>query len=201
MNQSRLNRTVFLYDKNTPGHSWSRIVKKILKDYNLLRYWNENQPVPLDLVKTKIDEQFHNDWEQHCATKPKLRTYILFKDDTNVATHIKCNVPKYERSLISQLRLGILPLRIETGRFSNLDVQDRTCLVCNTGKVEDENHFLFECNNYLDERNRLIQDIGVNLTNLNIKEKFKTVFVHPFKLGRYIKAAIFKRRQQLYNIN
>ncbi len=69
------------------------------------------------------------------------------------------------------------------------------------GIDEDEKHFLFDCSHYLLERDRMFQDIGVNLRNLNVEEKFKTIFEHPFKLGRYIRAAIYKRRQQLYNVN
>ncbi len=73
--------------------------------------------IPLDTVKAKINEQFQINWRHNCSTKPKLRTYVTFKNNVEVASHIACNLPKYERSLISQLRLGILPLRIETGRY------------------------------------------------------------------------------------
>ncbi len=200
MSQSRLNRAVFLYDKASQGHNWSKCVKKILNDHDLIRFWNENQPVPLELAKTKISERFQRDWEHHCATKPKLRTYISFKSDTKVAAHINCNMPKFERSLISQLRLGILPLRIETGRYSNLNVAERTCLICNSGEVEDENHFLFDCAHYVDEREILLHDIGDNFDDMNVDEKFRVIFEHPFKLGNYVKKAMYKRRQILYNI-
>ncbi len=198
MDQSRLNRTVFMYDKLARGHNWNKKVKKILTDCDMLRYWNENQPVPLDLFKTKIYNQFEIDWEHHCSTKPKLRTYITFKHDIKVASHISCNMAKYERSLISQLRLGILPLRIETGRFSNLKVEDRTCLICNSNSVENESHFLFECESYANERVKLEQEIGCNFSIMNENEKFRCIFEHPFRLAKYIKMAIIKRRERLY---
>ncbi len=198
MDQSRLNRTVFMYDKLARGHNWNKKVKKILTDCDMLRYWNSNQPVPLDLFKTKIYNQFETDWEHHCSTKPKLRTYISFKHDIKVASHISCNMSKYERSLISQLRLGILPLRIETGRFSNLKVEERTCLICNSNNVENESHFLFECESYANERVKLEQDIGCNFSIMNENEKFKSIFEHPFRLAKYIKIAIIKRRERLY---
>ncbi len=68
----------------------------------------------------------------------------------NVASHICSNLPKYERSLISQLRLGILPIRIETVRYSNLPVpeQQRICLSCDSNQVANELHFLFHCHLY-----------------------------------------------------
>ena len=40
------------------------------------------------------------------------------------------------------------PLRIETRRFQNLDLQNRICFYCNSQKVEDEYHFLFQCSHY-----------------------------------------------------
>ena len=49
---------------------------------------------------------------------------------------------------MAQLRFGILPLRVETGRFTNLDLENRTCLLCNREEVEDECHFLFACPKY-----------------------------------------------------
>ena len=39
----------------------------------------------------------------------------------------------------------ILPLRIETGRFRNLPVEQRICELCELDMVEDEVHFLCTC--------------------------------------------------------
>ncbi len=199
MDDSRLNRIVFLHDKASKGHNWNKSVKKILNDCDLLQFWIENKPVPLDRLMTKITEQYKTDWEHHCSTKPKLRTYNTFKHDVNVASHINCNMPKYERSLISQLRLGILPLRIETGRYSRLPIEERTCLVCGTNEIEDEHHFLFDCDFYQNERHTLESDIGCNFNVLDVTDRFEIIFDHPFRLGKYIKAAVRKRRQKLYH--
>ncbi len=42
-----------------------------------------------------------------------------------------------QKSLITQLRLGSLPIHIETGRL------------CDTQEVEDEIHFVCKCNLYI----------------------------------------------------
>ena len=44
---------------------------------------------------------------------------------------------------IRAFRFGILPLRIETGRFVNEALDNRLCRLCNSNAVEDEIHFLF----------------------------------------------------------
>ena len=47
---------------------------------------------------------------------------------------------------MSRLRMASRRLHIETGRWTSTDLTDRTCLYCNT--LENEFHFLFECNLY-----------------------------------------------------
>ena len=46
---------------------------------------------------------------------------------------------------------------IETGRYSQLSVDQRTCLICVSGSVETEKHFLMSCNFYADLRNELFR--------------------------------------------
>ena len=43
--------------------------------------------------------------------------------------------------MIGQLRSGILPLEIETGRFRNIPLHERIYHVCNQNNVENEYHF------------------------------------------------------------
>ena len=150
------------------------------------------------MAKNKLWDRFKADWEHQCATKPKLRTYVKFKNDVKVANHISSNISKYERSLISQLRLGILPLRLETGRYSNLQEKDRICLLCDGNYIENEHHFLFQCELYNTERTQLEYALDISFTDLSDVEKFNLVFRHPFILGKYIRKAIRKRREKLY---
>ncbi len=118
--------------------------------------------------------------------------------DMTVASHLNCNMPKYQRSLISQLRLGVLPLRIETGRFTGLDVVDRLCQVCAGNHVENEIHFLFECSEYNEYRNELETAINATFSELSIQEKFDKVFSHPHSLSRYVTLAYKKRQEKMY---
>ncbi len=116
----------------------------------------------------------------------------------STAPHLQCNLPKPQRSLISQLRLGILPIGIETGRFPSTPECERICQLCTQNKVESESHFMFECDLYIPYREELETSIGLNLDNLNVKHKFCLVFNHPYALGRYIEKSFRKRREMLY---
>ena len=68
-----------------------------------------------------------NVWYEHIHCLPKLRTYILFKFKYCTENYLKLYLSRSQRSLLAQLRTGILPLRIETGRYQNI-------LDKNTGK-------------------------------------------------------------------
>ena len=107
-------------------------------------------------------------------------------------------MPKYQRSLISQLRLGVLPLRIETGRFAGLDVADRLCQVCTDNLVENEAHFLFECSEYNEYRRELETAVNATFSDLSLREKFDTIFSHPHSLSRFVTLAYRKRQEKMY---
>ncbi len=53
-------------------------------------------------------------------------------------------------SIISQFRIGILPLHIETGRFGNVKEDERKCYICNTDDTENEFLFLGVCKVYIE---------------------------------------------------
>lgn len=49
--------------------------------------------------------------------KPKLRSYKRIKDNIEAEPYLKANIPKWKRSLMCKLMLGILDLAVERGRF------------------------------------------------------------------------------------
>ena len=40
------------------------------------------------------------------------------------------------------LRAGCLPLTVEVGRFTGVPYRQRVCMLCDSGEVEDQAHFL-----------------------------------------------------------
>ncbi len=77
--------------------------------------------------------------------------------------YLACVTDVRKRMLISCLRAGVLRLRIESGRYeknglhaySGVPIEYRVCILCKKAKVEDEIHFLCECEVYEDERKHL----------------------------------------------
>ena len=52
------------------------------------------------------------------------------------------------RKLIAKLRCSNHPLEIEKGRHKKKERSDRKCLFCDKNVIEDEKHFLLECDLY-----------------------------------------------------
>ena len=95
--------------------------------------------------------------------------------------------------MMAKLKLGCLPIRVETARYSipRLPESERYCLVCKNhetmldtsdlGSIENEAHFLFQCRSFLNEREIWFSNMSLpaNFESLSFHEKFKTVLNIP----------------------
>ncbi len=71
-------------------------------------------------VYDKCVSNFNERWKLGMILKPKLRTYIKFKEQIETEQYITFCVSHRKRSLLAQFRMGVLPLAIETGRFKGI---------------------------------------------------------------------------------
>jgi hypothetical protein len=72
------------------------------------------------------------------------------------------NLPPYLRVPTTRLRTSAHPLRIETGRYNlpaPTPADERYCWFCTNQFVEDELHFLFDCELYklIPEKDKLME--------------------------------------------
>ncbi len=93
-------------------------------------------------AKEKLLCYTESEWKYKSALSLKLRTFVTFKENYELEQYITSNLSKQERSALSQLRCGILPIRIETGRFRYEALPERTCVLCEKQEIEDEKHFI-----------------------------------------------------------
>ena len=73
-------------------------------------------------------------------------------------TPVRCFDNRYDRRVLSQIRLSAHCLHIQTGRYSGnrVDRNLRLCNICQNGDIEDEFHFIFICCKYEFIRKRYI---------------------------------------------
>ena len=120
---------------------------------------NDISHIPLQTVKEHLVKKDTHQWKLSVASKPKLRTYALFKINLKTELYVSLLIPKCKRSIFCQFRSGILPLAIETGRYRNVPADERLCEICNLNLVEDEIHFLCFCPRYQELRTELYQNV------------------------------------------
>ena len=109
-------------------------------------------------------------------------------------------MPRFERSLISKFCYGTLPLRIETGRYTNEALENRICNFCDLNEIEDEIHFAFHCPLYEQEKQQFIEQIdNTSFIQMNDIEKIKYCFEEKCRLLNLLNLVIL--RDNLFYIN
>jgi len=162
MEDDRLPKTVFNWDVNLTGiKSWSKDMESLFSKLDLSDKFLNRQLISINSVWALLHEHFCKNWKEKVNNMPKLRTYTKFKNVYEIEPYVLSFMSRQRRSYLAQLRTGILPLQLEVGRWTNKPVEERLCLICNNGYVEDEVHFLFCCNSYDCER----QDFYNYMTN------------------------------------
>ncbi len=140
-------------------------------------------------------------WRTRCMAKPKLRTYIKHKEQLDPEKYVTSHLSRKERSYLAQLRLGILPIKLETGRFENIKTEERLCELCDARVVEDE--FLFKCTFNDSIRLNFLQKTQIN-GELNLSENVQSdIWKHMLKkhsrqCSKFIVKAYERRRAILY---
>ena len=81
---------------------------------------------------------------------------------------------KSDRSLLSKFRRNAHSLAIEKGRYSNIERQNRVCLSCDTGEVENEYHFFSTCPHYISLRKTFLQKVNSNISLRHVSLLFNS---------------------------
>ena len=99
--------------------------------------------------------------------------------------------------------MGILPIKIETGRFKNMPLKEHTCELCRMDEIEDKEHFLCKCPVYDDLRHSLYrkaQDVCHDFNTYTSEEKVVSLMKYVWRdVSRYIVNAWNRRKNILYD--
>ena len=118
LDHTRITRCIFEWDlQNFNPDSWCGKIWNVFDLLNLHEVFENGQEVNLSNIRSKLEIIMQNTWCEKLAYKPKLRTYVHIKNKLETESFLKSNINKFQRSLLTQLRIGILPLEIETGRY------------------------------------------------------------------------------------
>ena len=143
-------------------------------------------------------EKFVERWKTDIKNKPKLRTYVKLKQSYGTELYVRLNLTRPQRSILAQLRCGILPLYIETGRYTNVKLENRICTFCDDNKIENELHFTMNCSLYKDSRSIFFNSINMDFT-YSLADNFRLLCIEqPRKLSKFISNIWQIRKDKMY---
>ena len=154
LEDTRLCKQIFYVDLRHPNN-WSSDICKLLTDLDMRETFVNKDTVDIKNARLLKHDRDKETWQINRFSYPKLRTYNVFKSEYCTEHYVKTIFHRGKRSILSQFRTGILPLKVETGRFTNIPWYFRICELCTSNDIEDEIHFLLHCTCYTQERNIL----------------------------------------------
>ena len=185
-----VTKKILLHDQyfssvNPNSPCWSKEISQVISRNNLMFLDITTDPKPLcKILQSSLLLKDISMFTNECKQSAKLRTYnMLFSP---VVPHIRtvaysrmC-LPFIVRKRLAQIRLGVLPIKIETDRYLNIPSEQRFCTQpkCkldndNLLYVENEQHFMIQCHQYDDFRLDLYSKISIpEFSNFSDYDKF-----------------------------
>ncbi len=211
----RLNKHVFIWAERLAANrkkNWNFNISAKMANMNMQHIYNDTTRLNAKSICNSIQcilmDKYVNNWyellhkESGKSGSNKLRTYRLFKHVYGCENYVSTCMPRSYRSAFAKFRSGTAPLKIETGRYANLQVQERVCFNCN-GCVEDEAHVLLQCPLYNVFRNTLFNQFLVNIPtflNMSNDEKMCILFQNNIYLTAKTCFLILQRRRDILYI-
>ena len=203
MAPDRLTKDVFINDfyLAVSGYKiWYKNVWDILTAVDLEESFINLHTIDIQQLKASLLEKQKREWLLLTLRKPKLRFYRVFKSVLEVERYVLLNLETSHRSVLAQLRFGILPLTIETGRFRNIPAEERYCPFC-VNTVEDESHLLFNCCLYDDLRTSWLEYVWndyPNFSDLCECEKLQLIMSqYARSTAKYVSKCMTRRKDRL----
>ena len=183
MDTNRLNFKVFIWAARRGNGRFKNWCGRVLSQFQKCDIANHFLDIDIsqfskhyvkEKVKTKLRGEFiHKCWEnlerntgRNGMNGNKLRTYRTFKTEYKTEGYINLALPRLHRSSYAKFRCGVAPLRIETGRYERLHLDDRHCFHCRN-VIESEEHVILNCPLYEDFREKLFHTIRSNVTDFD----------------------------------
>ena len=118
----------------------------------------QNSQYPQGTSVTSIPHvKFVNDWLKNInntSACPKLRTYCLYKSKFIQEKYFTCMRERKHMIALARFRTSSHNLHIEVGRHTSpiTPLEKRICKFCNSRAIDDEVHFILDCNFHSTER-------------------------------------------------
>ena len=154
MDDSLLTKKIFLWDlrisEGSKFNTWSDEIKSVLDSNNATDLFTLNifnAKTAINSLRESLLVQDQENLKDQCQTKSKLRTFNCISTFSVDKEYLLKPLTFVQRKFLAKLRLGVLQLRMETGRYERprKEAADRICKQCDQNMPESEIHFLLHC--------------------------------------------------------
>ena len=164
LSDKRLPKQIFMLDTT----QWKRNVQTMFKKANLSAVFDsdnaENLPFTtiFEKIKVTLTKEMIKNLTNSMENMSRLCHYRAFETVLNFSEQVyvlSCKNRNY-RSIIAKLRSSTFnKIRVESGRYRNIQRELRICKRCDSHSIDDEIHALLYCTKFQDDRGKLIQQV------------------------------------------
>ena len=189
---------------------------KVIQFSQDIEVWDMSSQTLLDrrTVLMKLNAFFVHNWNEEINREEgvrgvghnKLRTYKLLKREFGTSPYVKDHhLTRAQRSALAKFRCGVAPLRLETGRFEGLPVEERLCPLCML-EPETEVHCFIKCHAFDAHRTNVFNAATVINNDFIIMsdvDKFVFIVTHTDMVktaGKFCLLLLKLRREFVYSL-
>ncbi len=203
MDDAKWPRKIVKWDISLKTSGWSDQLSQVL-DYGCMNT-ELSEFAKVDLVDLEKQLMINNErkWLLEAHSKSKLRTYVQLYDSETARDIVTSNLSRPIRSIVTKLKIGVLPLHLETGRWKDTPLEYRFCRVCDDDLLESELHFLMQCDALINERSDMYREL-LKRSDFEIEgneiDQMKVLLCKPcLKItGKHLLNMFERRREILY---
>ena len=166
-----------MYEAHVYEPKWLIYVKNVIDNCGFSNMWNISDPVPnlkwlQSALHLKIDDMARQNWASDVTSNSLCVNYRIFKSECCYSQYLNILSNK-DRISLCKFRCSNHKLAVNTGRYENINRNNRICTLCNSTDIGDEYHYIFSCPAYREERERLIKPYYITRPNTY---KFHSLF-------------------------
>ena len=187
--------------------NWASLVRNLLRSLGFYEVWLAqgvaNKDMFLSIFKQRINDIFIQNWRERLEDSSRANFYTSIAQFQLQPYLENINIGKYMKA-ICKLRMSSHRLAIESGRWvrpNRIPIAERKFLYCDL--LEDEFHFVLECNSYNELRKKYIpRYFWMRPSMFKLVELLNTTNTKLLRnLSLYVYLAFEYRTQQLYSNN
>ena len=148
---SKIYRLLFhLYNEGNHEFIFVKHVKSIFDSTGLCFIFRNQLPINVNWIKCNVKQilvdQFIQNWRSQIANSSRGHFYSIFKQEFCLEPYL-LRVEQQNRHFLTKFRESNMKIPIETGRWYNINKENRKCTKCSDNLIGGEFHYLFVCTN------------------------------------------------------